>query len=180
MFAGNGTLRTAFVCMRGVGSKTPRFDAAIVTGPWSQGLLCSAIHFDVSLWQPEGCLHTHEKSFAHTLWGLAFTRRPPLVQNIKLYVSQAGGRKVRFTQDRKNLRLSASKYPIWKAKDKISFYSLMRRRRTTRGACGVESPLLSRSIPELSSLISCQGPETPACFKSFEAFKMKLWSISRY
>lgn len=124
----------------------------------------------------DACVHT--KSLSHTpseAWCSLVHRL-----YIKLYVSQAGGRKVRFTQDRKNLRLSANKYPIWKAKDKIRFYSLMRRRRTTCGACGVESPLLSRSIPELSSLISCQGPETPACFKSFEAFKMKLWSISRY
>lgn len=35
-----------------------------------------------------------------------------------------------------------------------------------------------KAIPELFSLISCQGPDTPACFKSFEAFKMKLWRIS--
>lgn len=35
-----------------------------------------------------------------------------------------------------------------------------------------------QAIPKLFSLISCQGPDTPACFKSFEAFKMKLWSNS--
>ena len=46
----------------------------------------------------------------------------------------------------------------------------------SEGASGKCSPI--KAIPELFSLISCQGPETPACFKSFEAFKMKLWSIS--
>lgn len=44
------------------------------------------------------------------------------------------------------------------------------------GASGKCSPI--KAIPKLFSLISCQSPDTPACFKSFEAFKMKLWSIS--
>lgn len=40
------------------------------------------------------------------------------------------------------------------------------------GASGKCSAI--KAIPKLFSLISCQDPDTPACFKSFEAFEMKL------
>lgn len=86
------------------------------------------------------------------------------------------------------IKYNANKYHTCKPRDmqitnwKMNFYFLIQRRKICVASMEtwVKSPSLSHSIPELSSVISCQGTETPACFKSFEAFKMKLWSISRY